>query len=128
MYRDKKTGAPYIVPLFTQPGQSQSANRPIIVLANNSSGATSARLREEALGLLRRFLDAAPGAGHEARGGAGAYPVPGGGQGAGGMEEVPLPPPPPPFGEEGGPAAAEAAPELSPGGFAPAAAGPGSFL
>lgn len=65
MYRDKQTSAPYIMPLYTQPlaAPSKSVAEAVDPVASRMEAAASVRLRQEALDLLRRFLDAAPAVG-----------------------------------------------------------------
>jgi len=80
--RDRRTGAPYVVPLYEQPqlgGGVRPAASPDLV-AQRAQAAASVRLRSQALELLARFLDTAPS---EAAADAGSptlapglYPVP----------------------------------------------------
>ncbi|CAK9116384.1 unnamed protein product [Durusdinium trenchii] len=76
MYRDKATGAPYIMPLYTEPmrpkGAAGSSGAPGSVTfsspqaeaeaarAQMLEASSSARIRSDALNLLRGFLDSAP--------------------------------------------------------------------
>lgn len=77
MYRDKATGAPYIMPLCTEPtrpakvaGDATTTGSTMVfsnpqaeaeaARAQMVEAASSARIRSEALSLLRGFLDAAP--------------------------------------------------------------------
>lgn len=60
--RDRQTGAPYVVPLYEQPrtGVVNSPGSTADAAAQRMQAAVSARLRQQALELLSRFLDAAP--------------------------------------------------------------------
>lgn len=78
MYRDKATGAPYIMPLYTEPtrpakaaGTGTTGTTSTMVFSSPQAeaeaaraqmveAASSARIRSDALDLLRGFLDAAP--------------------------------------------------------------------
>lgn len=78
MYRDKATGAPYIMPLYTEPTKapakaaaSTGTTGSTMVFSSPQAeaeaaraqmveAASSARIRSDALNLLRGFLDAAP--------------------------------------------------------------------
>eukprot|EP00933_Yihiella_yeosuensis_P034726 TRINITY_DN28208_c0_g1_i1.p1 TRINITY_DN28208_c0_g1~~TRINITY_DN28208_c0_g1_i1.p1 ORF type:complete len:224 (-),score=33.15 TRINITY_DN28208_c0_g1_i1:104-775(-) len=65
MYRDKETGAPYIVPLYSEP-ESRPGRGSAPTQAEAAASAASTKLRRDALELLRRFLDSTPaGAGTE---------------------------------------------------------------
>mmetsp|Transcript_31712 Transcript_31712/g.62296 ORF Transcript_31712/g.62296 Transcript_31712/m.62296 type:complete len:151 (+) Transcript_31712:53-505(+) len=81
--RDPKTGAPFVVPLYQQPPTTEAAKSPMEV-------AVSARIRQEALELLKRFLDRSPASKSATTPPmpTGAYPVPNA-QVPGWMETVP---------------------------------------
>eukprot|EP00434_Breviolum_minutum_P001174 symbB.v1.2.001026.t1/scaffold52.1/size380577/16 len=86
MYRDKATGAPYIMPLYTEPMKAgakatQPASGSTMVFSSPQAEAeaaraqmveasSSARIRSDALNLLRGFLDNAPAPTSAAPGGA----------------------------------------------------------
>lgn len=82
MHRDEQTGAPYIVPLYMQPPATGGGGGAAGVAGKQDAAAArleatvSARIRQEGLELLSRFLDAAPDA-KPAPAPAGVYPVPG---------------------------------------------------
>mmetsp|Transcript_104584 Transcript_104584/g.337248 ORF Transcript_104584/g.337248 Transcript_104584/m.337248 type:complete len:197 (-) Transcript_104584:52-642(-) len=110
MYRDKTTSAPYILPLYTQPAPAAKSGATSGAAAAMEVAA-SARLRQDALQLLKRFLDAAPASdtgsvGPDLPEGVMAYPIP--------SKRVP--------------GSVEVVPDLGPIGTAPPVLGPGSFL
>jgi len=81
MFREHQSGAPFILPLYMQPNESGGGGGGGGGSASGAADVMSAKisgeLRQEALLLLKRFLDSAPDNAPAAGGGGGLYyPVP----------------------------------------------------